>query len=565
MKKILLNTCFLLAAAMINAQAPTFAWAKGMGASSYDWGLAMTNDAAGNVYTTGFFQNTVDFDPGAGTSTLSASGIDIFIQKLDVSGNFLWAKKISSSGEDKGNAITLDASGNVYVTGYYSGTADFDPGAGTFTMGTAGVKDIFVLKLDASGNFGWAKKMGGSSFDLANSIALDAGGNVYTCGSFYGTVDFDPGVGTATLASPGNDDIFISKLDASGNFVWVQQMGSASTDQALALTLDAAGNVYSTGSFQGTVDLDPGAGTATFAAFSQDIFVSKLDASGSFVWGKTMSGSAQAIGNSIALDASANVYLTGVMQGTVDFDPGAGTFTLSQTGVMMNSPDIFVSKLDASGNFVWAKSMGGQNHDSGNSIFVDGPGNVYLTGHFQTTCDFDPGAGTFTMTTTGQEPYIEKLDASGNFVWVKNFYGTGSGEGFSIRVDAQGTIYNTGAFTNTMDFDPGAGVANLNGNVTDDIYVVKLTVGGVGLQNATALENSISIYPNPSSTTLIIELSELCEGSTIEIRNALGNLLKKLKIAQSLTTVDVSDLSIGIYFVSIEQNNIRTTRKLIKE
>src|ERR1035437_9575750 len=132
--------------------------------------------------------------------------------------NFLWAKSMGGTGNDIGYSIALDASGNVYTTGYFYGTVDFDPGAGTFNLTSAGNYALFISKLDASGNFVWAKQIGGtSSGALGQFISLDASGNIYTTGCFFGTVDFDPGAGTSNLTSSSTNDIFVSKLDASGN------------------------------------------------------------------------------------------------------------------------------------------------------------------------------------------------------------------------------------------------------------------------------------------------------------------------------------------------------------
>ena len=160
--------------------------------------------------------------------------------------NFEWAKAFGSSNFDKGNSITVDASGNIYNTGLFSGTVDFDPGAGIFNLTSAvGGTDVFIQKLDPSGNFIWAKAFGGTSTDQGNSITVDVFGNIYTTGFFSDTVDFDPGAGTFNLTSAGNHDVFIQKLDASGSFLWAKAFGSSSNDFGLSITADAFGNALS--------------------------------------------------------------------------------------------------------------------------------------------------------------------------------------------------------------------------------------------------------------------------------------------------------------------------------
>jgi hypothetical protein len=378
-----------------------FVWAKQMGGTSADIGRSIAIDASGNVYTTGFFTGAVDFDPGAGAFNLiSAGDQDIFISKLDASGNFVWAKQIGGTGAARGHSIAVDASGSIYITGVFWGTADFDPGAGTFDLISAGNGDIFISKLDTSGNLVWVKQMGGTGADMGASIAVDASGNVYTTGFFRGAVDFDPGAGVFNLSSEGNNDTFISKLDASGNFVWAKRTNrrTFSFSDGRSIAVDASGNVYTTGDFEGITDFDPGVGAFNLiSAGDQDIFISKLDASGNFVWAKKMGGTGFDVGHSIAIDTSGNVYITGGFWGTADFDPGAGAFNLSSAG----SFDVFISKLDASGNFVWAKQMGGTNDDVGHSIAVDASGNVYTTGYFEGTVYFDPSAGAFNISSAG--------------------------------------------------------------------------------------------------------------------------------------------------------------------
>ncbi len=252
------------------------------------------------------------------------------MSKLDSAGNFIWAKRMWRTGR----GIAVDIAGNVYTTGYFNGTGDFDPGPGTFNLTSAGVWDIFVSKLDSAGGFVWAKRMGGTEPDWGFGIAMDATGNVYTTGYFEGTVDFDPGPGTFNLTSASSwEDVFVLKLDGAGNFVWAKRMGGTGVDAGWDIAVNGAGNVYTTGHFQGTTDFDPGPGTFNLtSAGSTDIFVSELDSAGDFVWAKSMGGTSGDYSRGIAVDGAGNVYTTGHFQGTGDFDPGPGTFNLTSAG-----------------------------------------------------------------------------------------------------------------------------------------------------------------------------------------------------------------------------------------
>jgi len=200
--------------------------------------------------------------------------------KLNSAGNFVWVKATGGTNTDKdyGHGIAVDGAGNVYTTGYFAGTADFDPGPGTFNLTSAGIDDIFVSKLDSAGNFIWAKAMGGTSVGEGYGIAVDGAGNVYGTGIFAGTVDFDPGPGSFNLTSVlGNYDIFVSKLNTAGDLVWAKAMGGTDADYGEGIAVDGAGNVYTTGGFYDTVDFDPGPGTFNLtSAGYEDVFVSKL-------------------------------------------------------------------------------------------------------------------------------------------------------------------------------------------------------------------------------------------------------------------------------------------------
>lgn len=385
-----------------------FVWAKSLGGETDDFAYSIAVDGSGNVYTTGAYNGTSDFDPGTESFNLtSTGGYAVFISKLDASGNFVWAKSVGGIYDDYGYSLALDVNNNVFITGSFKVTADFDPGTSSSTLTSAGSSDVFILKLSNSGNFVWAKKMGGSSDDISRSITIDGSGNVYTTGSFATTADFDPGTATSNLISAGGGDIFVSKLDASGNFGWAKSLGGTSADEGNSIAVDGSGNVYTTGSFKGTADFDPGTETLNFtSAASFDVFISKLNSSGNFVWAKSLGGNGGDIGYAIAVDGSGNVYTGGSFSGTADFDPG----TLTQNITAAGASDIFISKLDASGNYVWKKSLGGAGDDFCSSLELDAAGNTHTSGYFGGTADFDPGSPSFNLTSGGlRDVFISKL------------------------------------------------------------------------------------------------------------------------------------------------------------
>ncbi|MCV9928655.1 SBBP repeat-containing protein [Flavobacterium sp. LS1R49] len=532
---LLLLFFVLLSITKMQAQDANLAWAKTMGSPSTDLARGIAVDAAGNVYTTGYFTGTVDFDPGAGVFNLIARGANnIFITKLDAAGNFVWAKSIGGSNNDMGNAIAVDATGNVYVTGTFFGTIDFDPNAGVYNL-TSNSSDIFVLKLDTAGNLVWAKAMGGAAADTGYSISVDAAGNVYATGSFFGTADFDPNIGVSYLTSAGSLDIFVVKLDAAGNLVWAKALGGIGLDSGQGITTDAAGNVYTTGYFNGTADLDPGIGVANFSSMGDnDIFVVKLDVSGNLVWAKTMGGTGADSGNAISVDTAGNVYTTGSFFGTVDFDPGAGILNLTSMG----SSDIFISKLDVTGNLVWAKSIGSTRGDIGYGITTDLDGNVFTTGYFQGTVDFDPNAGVSNFTSVASaDVFVLKLDETGNFAWTKTFGGSSSDIAYGISVDTAGNVYTAGSFYDTVNFDPNAGVYNLTSVGVQDIFIHKMTTRAAAL-NFDGVDDLVSI---PNNSVFNFGTSDFSVESWIKTTN-------------TETQVVVGGIQSGDFWLGVEDN-----------
>ena len=543
-----LSLCIGLILAVQSTSAQTLTWAKQIGADAQDQGRSIAVDASGSIYTTGTFSDTVDFDPGIGTYFLTSTGLDdVFISKLDSLGNFMWAGSWGWLNFDLGLSITVDTNGFVYSTGLFQGTADFDPGVGVFNLTASGL-DGFVVKMDAStGNLVWAKQFPFES----SAIAVDPNGNVITVGRQNGSA-------------------FLSKLDASGNPVWTKEFATQSGDcGASSLVLDALGNIYTTGFFIDTVDFDPGLGTYNLVGeYYGDAFICKLDAGGNFQWAKQLSGNGNEYGVTIALDASGNVYTSGVLNATADFDPGVGTYNLSSAGI--GNSDGYISKLNSSGDFVWAKQLGGA---IGSSLFISSivlgaDNNVYSIGNFSQTVDFDPGTGTNNLTSSGPyDVFISKLDNNGNFISTLQFAGSGFAEGRSLVLDNVGNIFATGNFKATTDFDPLAGVFNLTSNGADDIFIIKLQNE---LENTTSINedswtSKINLYPNPTTSALTIESDKIFENANLIVRNAIGQeIFSDTYSSTNSITFNLNGES-GVYFIEINDTGKVAILKVIKE
>lgn len=307
---------FVTVAIIASAEEPGFEFSVDMGGPGIDSAEGIAVDDFGNVYITGLFRETADFDPDEGTLELTSSGdADIFVQKIDSEGQLVWAVSIGGTKNNAVAAIAVDGSGDVLITGSFEGTMDFDPGDGLYELSSADSHDIFIEKIDAVGHFVWAKVIGGGAEDFGNGIAVDALGNVLVTGEFRDIVDFDVQNNTATLDGGRFGDTFVLKLDSGGGFLWARDTADPDGRGFVAgqsIAVDGTGNVYTTGALSTNfIDFDPGTSTGTIEHPIQgpSVYVWKLDSSGHFIWVTTLDG--ESIGNSISLDTSGKVFVTG--------------------------------------------------------------------------------------------------------------------------------------------------------------------------------------------------------------------------------------------------------------
>jgi hypothetical protein len=426
-----------------------------------------------------------------------------------------WAVQFGGELWSGGRDIAVDAAGHVHVVGYFTGTADFDPGPGVFELTGGGPQsgDVFVAKLDGAANLIWAVALGGPEIQNPKALTVDVSGNVYVVGEFAGAMDADPGPGVFNLASAGDLDGFVVKLDSDGALAWAGRIGGTSTDRTQSVAVDDTGRVYVTGEFRSTSDLDPGPGVYNLTSAGwTDAFVAKLNPSGDLVWAGRMGGGNWDRGYGIDLDDAGNVYTTGYFRTTADFDPGPGVYAMTTVGGYWQDP--FVSKLTNDGDFVWARSMGGpENGEWGNRILVGDEGDLYIAGRFVGTGDFDPGPGVHLLTGAGdRDIFVTRLTRNGALVWARAMGGTDTDWPIDLALDGAGNVYTTGGFLGVADFDPGPGVHDLTSAGGADVFVsildgdgdfawawrVGSTVPGGDAGNGIAVDGAFNIYSTGS-------------------------------------------------------------------
>jgi hypothetical protein len=348
-------------------------WAKSAGSGDYDYAFHVCNDASGNAYVVGRFQGaSITF--GSTTLTNAAVGkTDIFVVKYDGSGNVLWAKNAGGTKDDGATGAATDASGNLYVTGWFKDSAIVF-GSTTLINASKDTTDIFLTKYDSNGNVLWAKRAGGTKNDYPTGVATYGSTGVFITGYYYSSpISFSP----LTLINSGNSDDFIAKYDNNGNILWATKVGGSDYDYAYGVATDPSGNVYQTGVFYNFLYFGS---TLLTSAGGSDIFLAKYDGNGtgSVLWAKRAGGTDYDYTNGITTDAGGNIYLTGYYSSyTCAFD----TTTLTNPYATSTS-DIFIAKYNSSGTGLWAKTAGGSGQDDATGVCIDATGNGYVAGYY---------------------------------------------------------------------------------------------------------------------------------------------------------------------------------------
>jgi len=465
-------------------------WGYALDNQQYSAGISINTDQAGNAFIAGIYEGNLDLDPGPGTFTVNGSSglTSLFIKKMDASGNFLWGHSFDLglfADSLSGKNIALDGSGNLYYTGLFSGTVDFDPGPNTFnlTANNTNWGDFFVLKLDTNGDFLWAKSFGGMDYNQRANISVDASGNTFLTGYFYGNIDFDPGPASFPLDGGSSGKIFMLKLDNNGDFLWAKAIGNNSYNVLGSSVVDGQSNLLICGAFSGTLDLDPG--TATFDVTAtgnrQDVFLLKLDVAGDFVWGANVKSGGGAWRTTLDVDPVGNVYVTGDFWGTSDFDPGPAVFNMTSSNNGSRN-DGYLLKLDSQGDFEWAKQFGSGTSPGNNSyvnpqiVRVDQSGQPYIFGYYQGSVDFDPGPGSTILTPPSWSSFfVVKLNQGGDLTWALSLDSDAYDLIRDVSIDPLDNIYVSGAFYQNLDIDPGQGSFTLTNNGNTSMFAFKWT------------------------------------------------------------------------------------------
>jgi hypothetical protein len=527
----------------LNLQAQDISWTKKAGGTGSDQGYDASTDSTGNVYVCGWFSGTASF----GGSNLISYGLqDFFLASYNAGGNLNWVKQAGGTGNEVCAGITSAPNGDTYVTGWFTGTAKF----GDSTIVSYGSYDMFVAKYNAAGSLLWVRSGGGNSDDYGNRVSLTRNGGVLVSGSFKDTVSFS---GTQLISS-GNRDVLLCQYDSIGQLTWAQRAGGEGEDRGYGVSQHSNGDIYLTGLFTGKAKFNtiPLIGAALLSTY-----VAKLSEQGAFIWVKPGGGGANdfARGLDLKLDTIGNVIGTGFFSGTLNMN---GKSLTSKGG--QYDFDSYLVKMDPNGNTLWMKDLGGDGIDQGTALSVSKAGDIYVCGFFGETQTF---AG-ITVSSKGlSDVFVAKVGVDGNVIWLAECGGSGNDYAYGITLGVNGKFYVTGAFDGTSKF----GTQTLVSDGGLDAFILQIKDNNATGITAMGMKENFIIYPNPAHNSFYLELEEnrAKENSEVIIWDMLGHELKHESFNNSVHEVSVNGLMPGYYIVEIMQSGKSIKRKLMIE
>lgn len=551
MKRI--YTLILLSFMLNEFRSQTFNWAKAEGLWTYDYGMGVTLDNAGNVYMAGKYELNAVF---SGQTVNCAGNHDIFLAKYSPSGSLTWLRTAGGVIGDYAHAVACDGSNNVVIAGEIEGAMGdiiTFPGS-TITLTAYNDNDFMVAKYDLNGTLLWARAEGGWGSEKAEGVAIDNSGNVYCVGKFKQPITW---AGSVTTNTMGAEDCFIVKYDANGNFQWVRTIGGPGRDEVKGVRCDASGNIYAVGYYSDNCVF----GTTTYSTNANsaylDVFLAKYDPSGNLVWVRTAGAPWDDAGWAITMDNAGLIYITGEFNAAVYF---------GSTQVITNgNADVFVACYDQNGNPVWAKGAGGPLSDRARGIGCDGS-NLFITGQFGISATF----GSTNLTAAdSSDIFFASLSNTGTFLSASSVGGppdafdpTTFESGQSICAEPSGNVYASGSLLNGGTF----GSITLSGWGNADAFLTKINQM-VGINTLTSnKQKSIQVYPNPGTGNFTIDFDDQVTAKyELNVINCLGQTVDtKTSKTSSKTTMDLSALENGVYFIEVKsEDKTVATKKIV--
>jgi len=487
-------------------------------------------DVHGNYYLVGDFNGIEDFDPGPGVFNMQSGGNGRnggFVSKYDSLGNFIFAFHTIGTGNSGVTSIATDLNGNIYICGTFNGIVDLDPKLNQQALRTSnGQSDCFIAKYDANGNYLWGGSWGDINGDSPTTIEIGYDQQIYLAGNvvnnyYNGPIDFDPSADTFYL-SPNNHMGFIMKLDTTGKLKWASLIEGLIYD----MDIDHSLRINLAGTIRFIADLDPGIGTAIHtSAGNGDGFILQLDSGGSYLWSGQIGGSNQDELYKIVVDQLGGIYVIGLFADTADLDPTSGTQNHIATGpyaYLLNARyGSLIIKLDNSKNFSWSKSFDYWVND----VHITSQSDLFISGYFSDTTDFDPGPGTSLYIPQGSsDGYISRFDQLG--IYQSTYFITGNNASRLNYINSKNNkLLAIGSFRDTADIDLSTNTMLAVSQGNDDLFFTQFRSQAVtvGIKEKKEYDHDLQIYPNPFKDAITIRSANPV--NLIEVFDLQGKLI----------------------------------------
>lgn len=616
----------------IHAQSTHFDWAITAGGTGNEFGAAVAIDSAGNTFVTGGAEGSVYFD-GLSSSFMIFSGGNQrhpYLMRLNDDGNLNWAVQFPSTGHSEGKALVLHPSGNLIMGGDFRVTLDLDPSSlDSLILTSAGFTDGFIASYTQHSTLNWGKQITSNGPIHISDLAVASSGEIYVSGYFNAKTDFDPGLDTFYVSPTSGTEVFLLKLSAQGDFIWVRNYPGWYFNLHVPIHAGPGDNVTLAVSYDRWIFPDPLGDTTWNNSPDDNFMVATITANGTLNKTMFIESDVHAYPRGIAVSGSGDIYTVGRFRGKADFDPGQDSFLIEAP-----SQNIFVLKLDSTGAFVWARVMSG-NTSEGSAITLSDMGHLIITGNFVGTVDFDPGPDSLLKTSTGgTNTYIAILDSEGHLVDVAHLRGTNNSRGIDVAVNSAGSIATTGYFSGTYDFDPGPDSSMVTSRGSWDIFlhrmqvcfldmsvtqagptlsahasgadyqwvdcnnnfepipgetgqsftatangsyavvVIKgscadtsecMMVTGVGI-DAAGDRTKISVYPNPVSDVINLVSDRVLTDARLTVTDLQGRIVyAEIGLEGNRFSIPIAHLPPGIYLLELQAENTSLRAKLMKE
>ena len=528
MKQFIFIVFLFISAFSVYSQQPVFEWVNQCGnpPNTTDTKTVLASAPAGQFYLAGEFLDTTQF---GGKMLISTGGTDIFLAKYTPDGNPVWADKIGAADYDYVQKVIADPSGNVIMAGYFYGDTQIGPDH----YSSYGSQDIFIAKFSPEGAFLWSSRAGGESADYITGLAIDADKNLVISGYYYDAIVF----GDTTLVSSGSSDIFLAKFNADGNLLWAISAGGSSSDQSRSVSCDQEGNILLSGSFYYDVTL----GDTTLSTINPvGAFIARYFPDGRLDRAFQIDGTYLSTENYVVTDQEGGIYITGNFSESINFGDlvfEAGEF----------NQDIYLAKFNSSFNLLWARHAFSEASDQVIGLVTGPDDNVYLTGHYLDTIQFEQLSLPYTLCCGSREIFIVDYNSGGDVIWGQQI----SGARASIQamaMDSQDKLLLSGLFSEDVTF----GALKLSNFDGFHNYISRLETGVFAKIGQRLNVQNPLVYPNPAKDVIHITNPVKKRSFTYAIYSATGSKMNS-GILYDDKEINISFLPAGQYVLQLEE------------